>query len=367
MKIEERKGTMNSSSFILDSSSFQLRRLGTIMSPSPGDAREAMGVLNPATARGRDGELYLFARMVAAGNYSRVGVARVLFTGDEPTGVERLGFALEPTEPYEQNWHTAGCEDPRVVFIAALDRYVMTYTAYSSHGPRVAVAVSEDLASWRRLGPAKFAFEERWRVDFDMFDNKDAFFFPEPVQDPQGRPALALMHRPDYRVASVNNQPWLNVPDGLRELRPGCWLSYVPLDAARADLRALARPAQHEPLAFSERPWEALKIGGGTPPLLTPHGWLTIYHGVSGEILEGVDHQTKVFYSAGAMLLDRDDPRIVRFRSPEPILAPGTADEREGLVNNVVFPTGADLRGPRLDVYYGMADSRIGVATTHIK
>ncbi|MBC8074654.1 MAG: glycosidase, partial [Chloroflexales bacterium] len=148
-----------------------------------------------------------------------------------------------------------------------------------------------------------------------------------------------------------------------REMRPGCWISYVPLDAARADLRALARPALHEPLAFSEYPWEALKIGGGTPPVLTPHGWLTIHHGVSGEIQEGVAQQTKVFYSAGAMLLDRDDPRIVRYRSPEPILAPGTVDEREGLVNNVVFPTGADLRGNRLDVYYGMADSRIGVAT----
>ena len=355
------------SSFILHPSSFQLRRLGTIMAPEPGDAREAMGVLNPAVARGRDGALYLFARVVAARNYSRIGLARVLFEGDEPTGVERLGYALEPTEPYEQNPYTAGCEDARVVFIPALDRYVMTYTAYGSHGPRVAVAVSEDLMGWQRLGPAKFAFEPRWRVDFDMFDNKDAFFFPEPVRDPQGDPALALVHRPDYRVASVNGEPWLNTPDGLHELRPGCWISYVPLADARADLRALARPAQHEPLAFSQYPWEALKIGGGTPPVLTPQGWLTIHHGVSGEIQEGVAHQTKVFYSAGAMLLDRDDPRIMRFRSPEPILAPGTADEREGLVNNVVFPTGADLRGPRLDVYYGMADSRIGVATTSIE
>jgi predicted GH43/DUF377 family glycosyl hydrolase len=358
---------MSDTALNLQPSAFKLRRLGTIMTPAPDDAREAMGVLNPAACRGRDGELYLFARVVAAGNYSRVGVARVLFTGDEPTGVERLGFALEPTEPYEQNPHTAGCEDARVVFIPALDRYVMTYTAYGSLGPRVAMAVSEDLMAWHRIGPAKFTFEERWRVDFDMFDNKDAFFFPEPVRDPQGRPALALMHRPDYRVASVNGQPWLNVPDGMRELRPGCWLSYVPLDAARADLRALARPEQHEPLAFSERPWEAVKMGGGTPPVLTPRGWLTIYHGVSGEIQEGVDHQTSVFYSAGAMLLDRDDPRVVRFRSAEPILAPGTTDEREGLVNNVVFPTGLDLRGNRLDVYYGMADSRIGVATTTIE
>jgi predicted GH43/DUF377 family glycosyl hydrolase len=28
-------------------------------------------------------------------------------------------------------------------------------------------------------------------------------------------------------------------------------------------------------------PWERLKIGGGTPPILTRHGWLIVYHGVS--------------------------------------------------------------------------------------
>src|SRR5262245_52279780 len=76
---------------------FGLRRLGVLMQPDANDPREAWGVLNPAAARGRDGELYLFARVVAAGNYSRVGLARVQFNAaGDPTGVERLGFALEP-------------------------------------------------------------------------------------------------------------------------------------------------------------------------------------------------------------------------------------------------------------------------------
>jgi len=343
---------------------FGLRRLGVLMQPDANDPREAWGVLNPAVARGRDGELYLFARVVAAGNYSRVGLARVQFNAaGDPTGVERLGFALEPTEPYEQNPRTAGAEDARVTFIPALDRYVMTYTAYGARGPRVALAVSEDLFHWERLGPAKFAFESGWRVDFDMFDNKDAFFFPEPVTGPDGAPALALMHRPDYRLARIDGEPWYNAPAGLTEMRPGCWLSYVPLAAAQADLRALARPAQHTPLAFAQYEWEQLKIGGGTPPVLTPNGWLTVFHGVSGEILDGVDIQTNVHYCAGAMLLDRNDPRTILYRSPTPTLTPDAAEERVGIVNNVVFPTGIDAReNGRVDVYYGMADARIGVA-----
>src|SRR5436305_12442820 len=58
---------------------FGLRRLSVLMEPNPGDANEACGVLNPACARGPDGELYLFPRLVAEGNYSRIGVARRRF------------------------------------------------------------------------------------------------------------------------------------------------------------------------------------------------------------------------------------------------------------------------------------------------
>jgi hypothetical protein len=57
------------------------------------------------------------------------------------------------------------------------------------------------------------------------------------------------------------------------------------------------------------------------------------------------------------------DPRTIIYRSPTPILAPETDDERAGIVPNVVFPTGIDLReNGRVDIYYGMADAAIGVA-----
>jgi hypothetical protein len=77
-------------------SGFQLQRLGMLMEPEPGNPQEVEGVLNPATARGPDGELYLFPRLVAQGNYSRIGIARVRFNeAGDPVGVERLGIALE--------------------------------------------------------------------------------------------------------------------------------------------------------------------------------------------------------------------------------------------------------------------------------
>ena len=82
---------------------FQLRRLGLVMEPEPGNPLEAEGVLNPAAARGLDGQLYLFPRLVARGNYSRIGIARVRFNdAGDPAGVERLGIALEPEADYER-------------------------------------------------------------------------------------------------------------------------------------------------------------------------------------------------------------------------------------------------------------------------
>ena len=103
-------------------SGFQLQRVGQIMEPQPGNPREVEGVLNPAAARGPDGHLYLFPRLVARGNCSRIGIARVVFNwAGDPCGVERLGIALEPEADYERRSDGGGgCEDPRITFVEPL-------------------------------------------------------------------------------------------------------------------------------------------------------------------------------------------------------------------------------------------------------
>src|SRR5919199_5524817 len=155
-----------------------LRRLGIVMEPNPADRREAEGVLKPDVARGPDGELYLLPRLVAPGNYSRIGLARVIFDRhNTPVGVERLGLALEPQEPYELNAHGGGgVEDPRITHLAARGLYVMTYTAFGPAGPRIAAAVSRDLVRWHRTGLVRFA--PLRGLDLEAQDNKDALLFP---------------------------------------------------------------------------------------------------------------------------------------------------------------------------------------------
>ena len=84
-------------------SGFALQRLGMVMEPEPGNPQEVEGVLNPAAARGPDGQLYIFPRLVARGNHPRIGIARVQFNEvGNPAGVERLGIALEPEADYER-------------------------------------------------------------------------------------------------------------------------------------------------------------------------------------------------------------------------------------------------------------------------
>ncbi len=177
-----------------------------MIEPEPGNPPEIEGILNPAAARGPDGELYLFPRLVARGNYSRIGIVRVNFdNAGDPAGIERLGIALTPEADYERRPDgSGGCEDPRITFVEPLKHYVMTYTALTPNGPRIALAVSEDLFRWRRLGLA--TFEPYEGLDFVHVDNKDASLFPIAIPNHAGKMQLAILHRPFF-PALVQRKP----------------------------------------------------------------------------------------------------------------------------------------------------------------
>lgn len=75
-----------------------------------------------------------------------------------------------------------------------LQRYIMTYTAFSPNGPRIALAASEDLFHWQRLGLALFAPSPG--IALNHVDDKDASLFPVAIPNPSGHLELALLHRP---------------------------------------------------------------------------------------------------------------------------------------------------------------------------
>jgi predicted GH43/DUF377 family glycosyl hydrolase len=343
---------------------YALERAGVVMEPDTADPRQAEGVLNPATVQGPDGTLHLFPRLVAEGNVSRIGRARVVVADGVPTGVDELEVALEADRGWEHGTEHGGVEDPRITWLADLGLHVMSYVAFGPLGPKPALAVSTGGALWRRLGPLQFAYDDALDTDLNLFPNKDVVFFPEIVPDPEGRPSLGMLHRPmwDFGFVRPGEQPPL--PAGVTDARAAIWISYIPVEEALRDITALTRPAGHRFVAGPEFEWEALKIGAGPAPLRVPEGWLLLHHGVTGSLPGGafVPQAFTVNYVVGAMLLDPADPSRVLARTSEPLMTPETADETAGTVANVLFPTAIEKIDGEHFVFYGAADTRISVA-----
>jgi predicted GH43/DUF377 family glycosyl hydrolase len=319
------------------------------MSSKAGEPHEAWGVLNPGGVRAADGAMHLFPRLIAEGNYSRIGHVRVLFEGDVPVGVERLGIALEPHESYEVNAGGGGVEDPRIIYEPLLKRYVMTYTAFVPYEPRVAIAVSEDLYNWQRLGLLRYEVIPG-EDDLNQCGNKDAALFPEIIVDPEGVPSFAILHRPTTRVQLRHDGVDVTTPPSGEETREYIWISYIAVDAVLADIRALTSVRRHQRVMAAEQPWGNSKIGTGAPPVRLPYGWVMPYHGVS----TASGHPR---YCMGIAILDLENPARILYRTPLPVLEPQTEYECHGLSSDIVFPSASDLRPDGLlDIYYGAAD-----------
>jgi predicted GH43/DUF377 family glycosyl hydrolase len=202
-----------------------------------------------------------------------------------------------------------GLEDPRITPIEG--RFYITYVAVSRHGPATALASTTDFKTIERHG-----------IIFCP-ENKDVMLFPERV----GGEYVAL-HRP------LGSMPFS---------RPEMWLARSP---------DLIHWGKHQYLFGGAGDWEDGRVGGGTPPIAVPNGWLEIYHGnrrpeTVGEV--GA-------YCAGAMLLDKNEPGRLLKVTREPILQPEEDFEREGFVSEVVFPTGVVEEEDRLLIYYGASD-----------
>ena len=129
-------------------------------------------------------------------------------------------------------------------------------------------------------------------------------YSPSPFLTPAGQPAMAMLHRPAFsRHPPGGNR----LPPKSRDVdldRESIWISYCPLGEVGDAPYYLSHFTLHGRLASPMAPWERLKIGGGTPPILTRHGWLIIYHGVS-EMAKPTTDEHRLCYSAGVMMAPR--------------------------------------------------------------
>lgn len=228
--------------------------------------------------------------------------------------------ALLPTEP----WEEFGIEDPRITKIG--DLYYITYVAISPQmGVATALMTTKDFQTFDRHG-----------IIFPT-ENKDVVLLPEKVNG-----QFVAYHRP------VSHH-WVDVPSIEGALSPD----------------AIYWGKHHFLFGPRKNTWESVKVGAGAPPVRVPQGWLLIYHGVSPATPQSPGGK----YSAGAALLDYQDPFRVIARSETPLLSPERSYEREGFLPNVIFPTGTLISedGESLLIFSGAADEVVAFLDIPIK
>ncbi len=299
----------------------QLQRFAgnPILRPEPTHPWEAKAVYNTAAIMIND-VVHLIYRGQSPDNTSVFGYAR---SDDGYNISERWPEPVYvPRAPFEQKLiegGNSGCEDPRLTRIG--DVIYMLYTAYNGkdlpHIALTSILVSDFLAKrWKWATPVLIS-----KMDAD---DKDAAVFPKLFNGKYG-----VFHRLDGNI-------WLDFVDELYAV----WKK--PLEGK---VIMTPRTSMHD----------SRKIGIAGPPIETDDGWLLIYHGVSRRD----DHH----YHLRAALLDKKDPTKVLARTKDEILDTETAYERYGIVPNVVFSCGAVVKNGQLIVYYGAADTVIGVAS----
>jgi beta-1,4-mannooligosaccharide/beta-1,4-mannosyl-N-acetylglucosamine phosphorylase len=273
-------------------------------------------VFNPAAAAA-NGETVLLARVEDRRGISHLTVAR------SENGLDGWSIQPEPLlAPNDETSEQWGFEDPRVVWVDELGRWVITCTAYGPAGPAVFLATTEHFDTVERYGIVR------------QPEDKNAALLPLRVA---GR--WILLHRPKTQYGGARGEILLSRSD---------------------DLVSWSAPEQVlQPRAGAW--WDSLRIGIGPPPLRTEHGWLLLYHGVKDTV--GGD-----IYRVGLALLDLNEPTRVLRRSPNWIFAPLAPYERTGDVPNVVFPCGLvhDSGSDEVRLYYGAADSSICLATARL-
>jgi predicted GH43/DUF377 family glycosyl hydrolase len=225
-------------------------------------------------------------------------------------------FLVPASEGAFAEYEEFGVEDPRICSIDG--EYLITYSAYSRHGVRIALARTGDFINLERIALITQA------------DTRNFVIFPEKING-----EYVCLNRPHSKIS-----PW------------SIWISYSPDLIYWGKSKVVMKPVPYH--------WDEMKIGPGATPIKTDQGWLHIYHGVF-KTMDGA------IYRLGVALHDLHNPAQVLGVADEWILQPEASWEVTGYVHNVVFTCGAIPEGDgTVKIYWGGADTVMCVGTATI-
>ncbi len=243
-----------------------------------------------------------------------------------------LEWQVEPEPCFDLADEDIICvNDPRLIEIKG--QCYMTVAVITKHGVRGGIFSTTD-------------FKHFETVYMSLPDNRNFVLFPEKIKGKYVR-----LERPFswYKGGDERFDIWLSESEDLK-----CWGNHRLV------------------LGVEQVPYANNRIGPGTPPIKTNHGWLMIFHAVfrhRGSAFNGWEGNWNKEYMAGALLLDLDDPAKIIGMSRQPILKPNAEFkyEAEGFRGNVIFPGGIIVEPDgKVKIYYGAADTVEALALTHL-
>lgn len=273
---------------------------------------------------------------------SRIGYAE---TKDGVTMERRKTPVLFPDDKFTELEHPGGCEDPRIA-VTEDGTYVMFYTAWNRKTARLAVATSMDLINWDKHG---LAFGKAYGGRFGDLFCKAASILTTIKNDKivieklNGKYFMYWGEHSIYAATSDNLIDWDPVLDEKNELK------------------VLASPRKGY--------FDSLLTECGPPALLTDDGIVLLYNGKNGNHDgKGDPNYPSGAYCAGQILFDAKDPYKIIGRLDTPFFYPEASFEKSGqYVQGTVFIEGLAYLNKKLYLYYGCADSQIGVAISDYK
>lgn len=304
---------------------------------------EEYATFNPAAVV-RNGKVYVLYRaedasgaMEIGHHTSRLGLAE---SSDGLHFTRRAEPVLYPDVDAQAKWEwTGGVEDPRIVETED-GSYVLTYTQWNTDVPRLAIATSKDLVTWVKHGPALARLDTARK--YRNLDHKSGAILTRVVGD--------------HLVATkVNGKYWMyfSVPDIMIATSDNL-IDWAPLEDANG------KPVK----VLSPRPgyFDSWLVEGGPPAVLTERGIVVIYNAANSNE-HGDPSLPARMYTGGQALFDAKNPVKLLDRSDAPFIRPTEAYERTGQYRDgTTFCEGLVPFKGRWLLYYGTADSRVGVA-----
>ncbi len=306
---------------------------------------ESNDTFNPAAAV-KDGKIVVLYRaedksgIGIGGRTSRIGYA------ESDNGIEmkrKNAPVLFPAkdDQQEMEWR-GGCEDPRVA-ITENGMYVMMYTQWNNKVPRLAVATSTDLVNWKKHGPA---FKNAYNGKFYNEATKSASIFTK-------------LKNGNLVIAKLKGKYWMYWGEkAVYAATSGDLINWTPVVDENESLKPLITPRDGY---FDSELTEC-----GPPAVITKKGIVLMYNGKNAAGDKGDKNYTSNAYCAGQVLFSKKNPEKVIDRLDKPFFIPEASFEKSGQYPaGTVFIEGLVYNKNQWFLYYGCADSRVGVAVAN--